>query len=79
MKALHICNCRSDAFTVVPTVGNSKFFANGGQVIAEVKASVPYDEQPLLFASVNTTAFAKTPYNVSILTEASSFPLAVVV
>lgn len=37
---------------------------------------MPYDEQPLLFASVNTTAFAKTPYNVSILKGASYFPLA---
>lgn len=54
----------SGAITLMTSIGYSAVLSGEGLVTAEVKASVPYDEQPMLYASINTTAFSNVSYNV---------------
>lgn len=54
----------SGAIALMTSIGYSAVLSGEGLVTAEVKASVPYDEQPILYASINTTAFSNVSYNV---------------
>ncbi len=53
----------SGAVTLWAGVGYSTVYSALGLEVAEVLAAVPYDEQPMLYSSINTTAFSRASYN----------------
>ncbi|KAH6694841.1 aliphatic nitrilase-like protein [Leptodontidium sp. MPI-SDFR-AT-0119] len=53
----------SGAVTLWAGVGYSAVYSGLGLEMAEVLAAVPYDEQPMLYSSINTTSFNKASYN----------------
>lgn len=52
------------AVTLFAAVGYSAVYAADGTEVASVEADVDWDEQPLLFASVNASAFRREAYDV---------------
>lgn len=54
----------SGAVTLFAAVGYSAVYDGEGVEIAVVEADVDFDAQPLLYASINATAFKTQPYNV---------------
>lgn len=49
---------------VYATVGNARFINSEGRDITVVNASVPFDDAPLVYTSLNTTGLASTePYD----------------
>ncbi|KAK0640471.1 Nitrilase [Lasiodiplodia hormozganensis] len=54
----------SGAVTLFAAVGYSAVYAADGTEVASVEADVDWDEQPLLFASVNASAFRREAYDV---------------
>lgn len=55
----------SAAVNVGPGVGAGAIWNAQAQVLATVEAAVPYNVQPIVYATVNTTAFANVPYSIN--------------
>lgn len=53
----------SGAITVAPSVGNARILSGLGLEIAEISASVSYEDEPIIYASINTTSFSNATYN----------------
>ena len=55
----------SGAVTLWAGVGYSAVYSAEGLEMAEIPAAVPYDEQPLLYSSINTTSFSNSTYDIN--------------
>jgi nitrilase len=55
----------SGAVTLFPAVGYAAVFSSEGLVTAKIEAAVPFDEQPLLYATIHTTTFSNAMYDVN--------------
>jgi nitrilase len=56
----------SGAVTLWAGVGYSAVYSSLGLEMAEVLAAVPYDEQPMLYSSINTSTFdSQTTYDIN--------------
>ena len=56
---------QSSAINVGPGVGAGAIWNGQAQVLGQVDAAVPYVVQPIVYATVNSTAFANSSYNIS--------------
>lgn len=55
----------SGAYTLFASVGYSSIMDGTGVTVAKIEASVPFDQTPILYASINTTAFSDASYDVN--------------
>ena len=63
--AIRIYAVNSGAVTLWAGVGYSAVYSALGLETAEVLAAVPFDEQPILYDSINTTSFGTSTYDVN--------------
>lgn len=63
--AIRVYAVNSGAVTLWAGVGYSAVYSALGMETAEVFASVPFETQPLLYDSINTTTFSKARYDVN--------------
>ena len=65
MAAASMYATNSGAWTLVPVVGRAAIFDPTGLEVAHINAEVSYNDEPMLYHSINTTKFTRSPYNLN--------------
>lgn len=65
MAAASLYAANSGAWTLVPSVGRAAVFSPLGFEVNHIDADASFNFEPMLYHSINTTAFSKTPYNIN--------------
>ncbi|KAI5479103.1 amidase [Pseudohyphozyma bogoriensis] len=61
--AARVYAINSGAVTVMPVVGHATIFSGTGAALVTIDANVSFVEQPIIYASVNASAFNNVTYN----------------
>ncbi|GAA5855209.1 hypothetical protein JCM8547_008986 [Rhodosporidiobolus lusitaniae] len=63
LAAARVFAINSGAVTITPGVGGAAIFAGTGSKLVEAQANDSFEDEPIIYASVNATAFANVTYN----------------